>query len=73
MPGDLVTAVNGSPLSDPNSGLETLRGISAGGAVTLTIERNGTEQQLTIDPSAAIAEIQAAAGSQSDPDPAEEE
>ena len=73
MPGDLVTAVNGSPLSDPNSGLETLRGISAGGAVTLTIERNGTEQQLTIDPSAAIAEIEAA-GSQSEPemDPAEE-
>jgi general secretion pathway protein C len=80
MPGDLVTAVNGSPLSDPNSGLETLRGISAGGAVTLTIERNGTEQQITIDPSAALAEIEAAANQlqadglqpQSDNDPAEE-
>ena len=69
MPGDLVTAVNGSPLSDPNSGLETLRGISAAGAVTLTIERNGTEQQLTIDPSAALAEIESASGAQPEPEP----
>ena len=73
MPGDLVTAVNGSPLSDPNSGLETLRGISAGGAVTLTIERNGTEQQLTIDPTAALAEMESASGTQPEPDPAEED
>lgn len=58
MPGDLVTAVNGAPLDDPNRGLETLRGISAGGAVTLTIERNGAEQQVTIDASAAMAEMQ---------------
>lgn len=75
MPGDLVTAVNGSPLSDPNSGLETLRGMSAGGAVTLTIERNGTEQQLTIDPTAALAAIEDASGSDSqlDSDPADEQ
>jgi len=75
MPGDLVTAVNGSPLNDPNSGLETLRGISTGGAVTLTIERNGTEQQLTIDPAAAMAEIEAAGGSAppTEPDPADED
>ena len=58
MPGDLVTAVNGAPLDDPNRGLETLRGIGAGGAVTLTIERNGTEQQVTVDASAAIANMQ---------------
>ena len=75
MPGDLVTAVNGSPLNDPNSGLEMLRGVSAGGAVTLTIERNGTEQQLTIDPTAALAEIESASGAQPEPepDPAEED
>jgi general secretion pathway protein C len=77
MPGDLVTAVNGSPLNDPNSGLETLRGISAGGAVTLTIERNGTEQQLTIDPTAALSAIDAASGTDNEPepepDPAEQE
>ena len=64
MPGDLVTAVNGAPLDDPNRGLETLRGIGAGGAVTLTIERNGTEQQVTIDASAAMAGMQNADESQ---------
>lgn len=75
MPGDLVTQVNGAPLTDPNSGLETLRGITAGGAVTLTVERNGTEQQLTVDPALALAKMDAAAGAQPEPsqDPAEEE
>lgn len=73
MPGDLVTQVNGAPLTDPNSGLETLRGIGAGGAVTLTIERNGTEQQLTIDANAALAQMESAAGAQPEPDTADEE
>ena len=50
MPGDLVTAVNGAPLDDPNRGLETLRSMSAGGPVNLTVERNGQVQQVTVDP-----------------------
>lgn len=56
MPGDLVTAVNGTPLDDPNRGLETLRSVGAGSPVVLTIERNGQTQQITVDPSAAMAE-----------------
>lgn len=60
MPGDLVTAVNGTPLDDPNRGLETLRGVGAGSPVVLTIERNGSTQQVTVDPSAAMAGAQAA-------------
>ncbi len=57
MPGDLVTAVNGTPLDDPNRGLETLRGVGAGSPVVLTVERNGQTQQVTVDPSAAMAEV----------------
>jgi general secretion pathway protein C len=57
-PGDLVTAVNGAALDDPNRGLEILRGISAGSAVTLTIDRNGQQQQLAVDPSAVAQELQ---------------
>jgi general secretion pathway protein C len=57
-PGDLVTAVNGAALDDPNRALETLRGIGAGPAVTLTIDRNGQQQQLAVDPSAAVQELQ---------------
>jgi len=73
MPGDLVTAVNGAPLDDPNRGMETLRGIGAGGAVTLTIERNGSEQQVTIDASAAMAEMQNANEPQPGPGSSDEE
>jgi len=71
MPGDLVTAVNGAPLDDPNSGLATLRGIGAGGSVTLTIERNGSEQQLTLDMAAAMAALPSADDSQPQADPDE--
>ncbi len=57
-PGDLVTAVNGAQLDDPNRGLETLRGVGMGAAVTLTIDRNGQQQQLTVDPAAVAQELQ---------------
>lgn len=57
-PGDLVTAVNGAALDDPNRGLEILRGIGAGTAVTLSIDRNGQQQQLAVDPGAIAQEVQ---------------
>lgn len=65
-PGDLVLAVNGAPLDDPNRGLEILRGIGQGSAVTLTIDRGGQQQQLTIDPMAAAQELQPAEDSESE-------
>ncbi|HKX99907.1 MAG TPA: type II secretion system protein GspC [Steroidobacteraceae bacterium] len=64
-PGDLVMAVNGAALDDPNRGLEILRGVGQGSAVTLTVERGGQQQQVTIDPVTAVQELQQA--------PAEEE
>src|SRR5262245_4080440 len=72
-PGDLVLAVNGAALDDPNRGLETLRGIGQGGAVTLTVDRGGQQQQLTIDPSAVVQEMQQAAQPAQQPDEPEEE
>ncbi len=60
-PGDLVMAVNGAALDDPNRGLEILRGVGQGSAVTLTIERGGQQQQITIDPVTAMQEMQAPA------------
>ncbi len=68
-PGDLVTAVNGAQLDDPNRALDTLRGVGMGAAVTLTIDRNGQQQQLTVDPAAVVQELQPA----SEPEPAPEE
>ena len=60
-PGDLVMAVNGAALDDPNRGLEILRGIGQGSAVTLTIDRGGQQQQITVDPAAVAEEIQSPA------------
>jgi general secretion pathway protein C len=60
-PGDLVLAVNGAALDDPNRGLEILRGVGQGSAVTLTIERGGQQQQVTVDPVAVVQELQAPA------------
>ncbi len=68
-PGDLVTAVNGAQLDDPNRGLDTLRGVGMGAPVTLTIDRNGQQQQLTVDPAAVVQELQPA----SEPEPSLEE
>lgn len=55
--GDLITAINGAPLDDPNRGLDTLRSIGAGGSVMLSIERNGQSQQLTVDSSNVVREL----------------
>jgi hypothetical protein len=52
-------AVNGAALDDPNRGLEILRGVGQGSAVTLTVERGGQQQQITIDPVTAMQELQA--------------
>jgi len=60
-PGDLVMAVNGATLDDPNRGLEILRGVGQGSAVTLTIERGGQQQQITVDPVSVVQELQAPA------------
>jgi general secretion pathway protein C len=59
-PGDLVMAVNGAALDDPNRGLEILRGVGQGSAVTLTVERGGQQQQVVVDPAAVAQEVQAA-------------
>jgi len=60
-PGDLVMAVNGAALDDPNRGLEILRGIGQGSAVTLTVDRGGQQQQITVDPAAVAQDMQAPA------------
>jgi len=57
-PGDLVMSVNGVALDDPNRGQEILRGIGQGSAVTLTIDRGGQPQQISIDPAAVAQELQ---------------
>jgi general secretion pathway protein C len=71
-PGDLVTAVNGAQLDDPNRALDTLRGVGMGAPVTLTIDRNGQQQQLTVDPAAVVQELQPPSEPEPEPSPEEE-
>jgi general secretion pathway protein C len=72
-PGDLVLAVNGAALDDPNRGLEMLRGVGQSGAVTLTVERGGQSQQITIDPAAAVQQLEAPPPPPAEPEEEEEE
>jgi len=72
-PGDLVLAVNGTALDDPNRGLEILRGIGQGAAVTLTVDRGGQQQQITVDPVAVVQQMQEPAAPEQDDTEVEEE
>jgi general secretion pathway protein C len=48
-PGDLVLAVNGTPLDDPSRGQEIFNTSGSSDRVTVTIERNGQPQELTLN------------------------
>jgi general secretion pathway protein C len=48
-PGDLVTAVNGTSLSDQGNSMQIFNTISSSDRVTLTVERNGQSQQVSIN------------------------
>jgi general secretion pathway protein C len=61
MPGDLVTAINGTPLDDPARGMEILQSINSASEVTVTIERNGQSSQVNINNAQVAAEAAAAA------------
>lgn len=50
-PGDLVLAINGTPLDDPQRGMEIFNTISTSDRVQLTVERNGQSQDLTLNTS----------------------
>ncbi len=50
-PGDVVTQVNGVPLQDAQHGLELLQTLGSATSATVTIERGGTIQSVTIDSS----------------------
>jgi len=50
-PGDLVTAINGTALDDPASGMEVFRSLGDSDQVSVTVERNGQPETLTLDTS----------------------
>lgn len=48
-PGDLVTEINGTPLSDPSRGLEIFRSLNESTQVSVSIQRNGAQTSLVLD------------------------
>lgn len=48
-PGDLVTQINGMALDDPARGMEIFRGLADASSVTVTVDRDGEIEMLTLD------------------------
>lgn len=48
-PGDLVLTINGTPLDDPQRGMEIFNTMGSSDRVTVTVERNGQSQDLTLN------------------------
>jgi len=56
-PGDLVTAINGTPLTDPAIGRQVFASLSGNSNARLTIVRGDQKQDITIDVAQAQAEL----------------
>ena len=60
-PGDLVTAIDGTPLDDPSRGEEILRTLGSSSEAHVTVLRNGKQQDLTLDLAAVEQEAESLA------------
>ena len=47
--GDVITAINGAPLNEPQSAILQLQQLTEGAALTATIERKGQSQTISLD------------------------
>jgi general secretion pathway protein C len=65
--GDLVTAINGTPLDDPSRGQEILRTLGSSPEAHITVTRNGQQQDLTLNMAQVAQEAEALAGPQVSP------
>ena len=50
-PGDVVTAINGTSLNDPAQALQLLQSLTQASSLSLTIERNGSQQTVNVSAS----------------------
>lgn len=55
-PGDVVTEINGTAMSDPNRGLQVFERLGESTSANVTVIRNGAPQVLTID-TAQLSEL----------------
>jgi general secretion pathway protein C len=57
-PGDLVTAINGTPLDDPARGQEVFSTLGSSSEAHVTVMRNGKQQDLTLQMSTVAQEAE---------------
>jgi general secretion pathway protein C len=74
-PGDLVLAINGTPLDDPSRGQEIFNTLGTSSEAHVTVLRNGKQQDLTLQMSQIAQEAESLVGGGNDgaapPPPAE--
>jgi general secretion pathway protein C len=56
-PGDLITAVNGTPLDDPARGEEIMRTLGSAAQARVTVVRNGRDTDVMLDLAAIAGEL----------------
>jgi general secretion pathway protein C len=61
-PGDLVLAINGTPLDDPSRGQEIFNTLGSSSEAHVTVVRNGKQQDLTLQMSQIAQEAEALGG-----------
>jgi len=66
-PGDLVTAINGTPLDDPARGQEIFGTLGSSSEAHITVTRGGQQQDLTLNIAQVAQEAEAMSGAQSAP------
>ena len=64
-PGDLVTAVNGTPLDDPEHGQQIFNTLGSASEAHVTVQRNGQQQDVVLNLAQVTQEAEAMAGSSS--------
>jgi len=66
-PGDLVTAINGTPLDEPSRGPEIFRTLGSSSEARVTVMRNGQQQDLNLNLAQVAQEAEALVGPQAMP------
>jgi general secretion pathway protein C len=61
-PGDLITAINDTPLDDPSRGEEVMRTLGSAPEVRVTVVRNGRQSDLVLDMAQVANEAQQIVG-----------
>ncbi|HEY6922736.1 MAG TPA: type II secretion system protein GspC [Steroidobacteraceae bacterium] len=62
-PGDLVTAINGTPLDDPEHGQQIFNTLGATSEAHVTVQRNGQQQDVVLNLAQVTQEAESMAGS----------